>query len=164
MKNNPSIIIFTVTVIVISCQRPLQSKKTVIMSTTLQLPAITPLQRDGANFKSWRRTVNLRLNTHGIFQYLESEVEVPKKQHDQLIDFLFSVVDSTILDIIDFDEEDDTFLKLWDDLIEFGSKKHSSKLTLLRASMDFLPGTSSMLVRSQAELLSVPSLPIVFPR
>lgn len=59
-------------------------------------------------------------------QYLEGKVKVPKNPDDQLIDFLFLVVVRTILDIIDFDVEVDSFSKPLVGLIESGSKRHSA--------------------------------------
>ena len=99
---------------------------------------VYPLQRDGSNYNSWKRTVRLRVTTHGNSQYLECDVEVPENQSCQMIDFLFSVVDSTIINNIDLNEKREPVSILWERLKEFGAKRYNKNLELLENSINTL--------------------------
>ena len=92
------------------------------------LATVAPLKKNGVNFKSWKRTVTQRLTNNLVIQYFTGEEEASAGQDGHLIEFLFSTVEPVVLDMIDFNESEDTSGDLWCEVIRFGSSKRESSL------------------------------------
>ena len=117
-------------------QKIKKSTAKVIAAATLMSSPIAVLKKDGSNFKSWKRTVSQRLINHKLMDYFTQTVEISSDQNGHLLEFLFSSVDSVILDMIDFDENDDNCVDLWFLLLQYGSSKCESNHEKIMDNLD----------------------------
>ena len=110
----------------------------VVTAATLLTPTIALLKKDGANFKSWYRTVTIKLSNYKLLNLFDKDNKLSKEQNGQLIEFLFAVVEPVVLDMLKFDESIDQVHVLWNELTKFGESKRAIKLESLEEDLDSL--------------------------
>ena len=71
-----------------------------------------------------------------MIQYFTGEEEAGAEKDGHLIEFLFSTLEPVVLDMMEFNESEDTSGDLWCEVIRFGSSKRESSLGELQDNLE----------------------------